>query len=31
MMNKGQRAGSAPIEFEAVKGKSYAWCVRKKQ
>ena len=26
-MNKGQKAGSSPIEFEVEKGKSYAWCV----
>ena len=26
-MNKGQRAGDSPIEFEVVKEKSYAWCV----
>ena len=25
-MNKGQKAGSSPIEFEALKGKSYYWC-----
>ena len=26
-MNKGQRAGDSPIEFEVVKEKSYAWCM----
>ena len=26
-MNKGQKAGSSPIEFEVEKGKSYTWCV----
>ena len=25
-MNKGQKAGNSPIEFEVVKGKSYYWC-----
>ena len=25
-MTKGQKAGSSPIEFEVVKGKSYYWC-----
>ena len=25
-MKKGQKAGSSPIEFEVVKGKSYYWC-----
>ena len=25
-MNKGQKAGNLPIEFEVVKGKSYYWC-----
>ena len=25
-MNKGQKAGNSPVEFEVVKGKSYFWC-----
>ena len=25
-MNKGQKAGSSPMEFEVLKGKSYYWC-----
>ena len=25
-MNKGQKAGNSPVEFEVVKEKSYYWC-----